>query len=81
MKPFKILLATFNSTHKHVTRTWLNGNDKTYIGKQSIVTRAFAEKSVVRNELSPFVVLDTEDIRIETEAMLTLEQLKALKKA
>ena len=81
MKPFKILLATFNSAHKHVTRTWLNGNDETHIGKQSITTRAFAKKSVVRNELSPFVTLGTEDINIEVEATLTLSQLKALEKA
>ena len=81
MKPFKILLATFKSTHKHATRDWLNGNRETHIGKKSIATRAFAKNSVVRNELSPFVTLGTEDILIKTEAILTFDQLKALEKA
>ncbi len=81
MKPFKILLAAFNSAHKHATRAWLNTNRTTYVGKKSIATRVFAKKSVVRNELSPFVILNAEDVSIKAEAVLTFNQLKALEKA
>ena len=83
MMPFQVLLYAYNSKHMHATREGMNksGDRRVYIGKASIATRVFAKKSVVRNELSPFVTLGSEDIDINKEADLTFNQLKALEMA
>lgn len=83
MLPFQVLLHAYKSKRMHATREGMNksGDRRVYIGKASIATQVFAEKSVVRNELSMFVTLRSEDIDINKEANLTLNQLKALEKA
>lgn len=83
MPPFQVLLYAYNTKHMHATREGMNksGDRRVHIGKASISSRVFAERSVVRNELSPFVTLDSENIDITKEVNLTFNQLKALENA
>lgn len=77
MQPFEVLLFAFQNHHKHASRTGLNKSGRAILNikKKPIYSRVYNTKSVVRNELSPFVTLTSDYIKIHTKANLTKKQL------
>ena len=75
-------IALTESPNKPITRGELKAKGVNDVMGVSIATRVFDDNSVVRNELKPFIKnITNESITVSTIAILTLAQLKAIKKA
>lgn len=79
-RPFDVLKYTITEANGFATRDALNkadSDDNIHIGKDSLATTVYDRKSVVRNELSPFVKLTSKTIQV-VDANLTQIELDKL---
>lgn len=82
LRPSEILKHAIRKPQKTITRDDLNKtcDTKLYVGKASLSTQVFCPRSVVNNELKPFVKLTSDSICVTPTAKLTPLQLEELKK-